>query len=166
MEQKQKRVVVKIGDIFCAEINGLYKVYFQYIMDDLSQLNSPIIRVFKTKYDISLQPTIDIIISDEIDFYAHVVVSWGVKMGLWYKVGKCKYEEQVELIFRSAKDFAYVNSGVSEQWVIWKPNCQRVFVGKLPEEYYSSETGYVHPPNEIITRISTGSYSYPEPRYK
>lgn len=42
-----KRIVTKIGNIFGAEIDGKYanidgkyKVYFQYIANDISQLNS------------------------------------------------------------------------------------------------------------------------------
>ena len=43
---KPKRVMTRIGDIFCIELKE-YKVYFQYIAVDTSQLNSITIRVFE-----------------------------------------------------------------------------------------------------------------------
>lgn len=45
-----KRIVTKIGDVFCAEIDNRIKRYFQYIVNDMEQLNSSVIRVFKTHY--------------------------------------------------------------------------------------------------------------------
>lgn len=47
-----RRIVTKIGAVFCAVIEGRYKMYFQYICSDRSALNSSMIRVFKTKYDL------------------------------------------------------------------------------------------------------------------
>lgn len=38
-----KRIVTKIGDVFCIEIDGKYKCFFQYIANDLEQLNSSVI---------------------------------------------------------------------------------------------------------------------------
>lgn len=42
-----KRIVTKIGDVFCAEIDNRIKRYFQYIVNDMEQLNSSVIRVLK-----------------------------------------------------------------------------------------------------------------------
>lgn len=77
MEVK-KRVYTKIGDVYCAEIDDSFKMYFQYIMDDTSQLTSPVVRVFKTKYPLYYDPVLEDIIRDEIVFYAHVVIRWGL----------------------------------------------------------------------------------------
>ena len=38
MEQKKKRVVTKIGNIFCVEIDNKQKSYFQYVANDLTVL--------------------------------------------------------------------------------------------------------------------------------
>ena len=43
-----KRIVTKMGDIFCVEIDNGYKRFFQYIINDIEALNSSVIRVFKT----------------------------------------------------------------------------------------------------------------------
>ena len=45
-----KRIVTKIGDVFCAEIEGQCKRFFQYFAIDSTQLNSSVIRVFKQHY--------------------------------------------------------------------------------------------------------------------
>ena len=84
-----KRIVTKIGNIFCAEIDGQYKCYFQYIANDLTVLNSSVIRVFKRHYPISYVPNLEEIVRDEVLFYAHTVLSVGIRLGYWEKVGKC-----------------------------------------------------------------------------
>ena len=53
-----KRVITKIGDVFMAIIDDTYKVYFQYITNDLEQLNSDVIRVFKKRYSKDEQPSL------------------------------------------------------------------------------------------------------------
>ena len=60
-----KRVITKIGDVFVALIDNTYKVYFQYIVNDLSLLNSDVIRVFKKKYLKDEQPTLQEIIKKQ-----------------------------------------------------------------------------------------------------
>ena len=54
-----KRVVTKIGHIFCIEIDGEYKLFFQYVANDYSYLNSSVIRVFKNKYPMDYKPNMD-----------------------------------------------------------------------------------------------------------
>ena len=85
-----KRIVTRIGDIFCTEIDGEYKCYFQYIEKDLSQLNSSVIRAFKRRYPIDATPIIEEIVNDDILFYAHTVLRAGIDYNAWYKVGKYK----------------------------------------------------------------------------
>lgn len=83
-----KRIVTRIGNIFCAEIDGKYKVYFQYIANDTEALNSSVIRGFKRKYPLDYKPNIDEIVKDEVVFYLHTVLREGIENGIWYKVGK------------------------------------------------------------------------------
>lgn len=42
-----KRVLTKIGDVFEVKIDETSKKYFQYIANDMTQLNSDVIRGFK-----------------------------------------------------------------------------------------------------------------------
>ena len=85
-----KRIVTKIGDVFCVEIGNEYKCFFQYIEKDLEQLNSSVIRAFKTRYPMDYKPVIEDIVKDEILFYKHTILRVGIEDGAWYKVGKSK----------------------------------------------------------------------------
>lgn len=167
MEQKPKRVVVKIGDIFCAKIDEEYKVYFQYVCDDLSQLNSRVIRVFSKKYDIDETPKLEDVVQTEIAFYAHVVIKWGIQNGLWSKVGNVKFTDTVDVLFRCSNDFgAKPPVEISYSWRIWRVNEPFNEIGVLSKEYQNAELGPIWPPYEIINRIRTGKYSFPYPRYE
>ena len=42
-----KRIYIKKGDVFCINIDNKEKVFFQFIITDITQLNSCVIRVFK-----------------------------------------------------------------------------------------------------------------------
>ena len=83
-----KRIVTKIGDVFCVEVDGRYKQFFQYIANDLTCLNSSTIRVFQKEYPMEYKPVVDDIVKDEVMFYAHTVLRFGIQEGVWYKVGK------------------------------------------------------------------------------
>ena len=48
---------------------------------DLTQLNSDVIRVFKTSYSEDNNCNLSEIINDEVDFYAHCVTKWGIQLG-------------------------------------------------------------------------------------
>ena len=83
-----KRIVTKIGDVFCSEIDGQCKRFFQYFAIDSTMLNSSVIRVFKQHYPMDYIPDISEIIVGEVEFYAHTVLRRGIADGIWYKVGK------------------------------------------------------------------------------
>ena len=87
---KKKRVVTRIGNVFCAEINNEHKRFFQYVANDIEQLNSSVIRVFKNKYPIDYNPNVEDIVKDKIDFYAHTILKFGIEFNAWYKVGTSK----------------------------------------------------------------------------
>lgn len=63
-------------------------MYFQYIGNDLSQLNSSMIRVFKTKYNLQDTPSLEEVVKDEVMFYAHTVLRAGIENGSWEKAKK------------------------------------------------------------------------------
>jgi hypothetical protein len=44
-----KRIVIKFGDIFVIKFDE-YQKYFQYIANDMTMLNSRVIRTFKKNY--------------------------------------------------------------------------------------------------------------------
>jgi len=50
------RTNTKLGDIFSVNVTENTKKYFQYIANDLTQLNSDVIRAFKKEYSINDKP--------------------------------------------------------------------------------------------------------------
>ncbi len=169
MKEKRKRIVTKIGDVFCAEVDGEFKAYFQYVANDLTQLNSSVIRVFKTHYPIDHKPVIEDIVKDEVQFYAHTILKFGIMYGAWYKIGKSKDIDETslnEVVFGCAQDtkpikengfFKVLDVNPLENWYIWKINQQHISVGKLPSKYHSIlELGSVMPFPSIICRIKYG----------
>jgi hypothetical protein len=153
-----KRVVTKVGDVFCANIDGKHKRYLQYIVSDLTQLNSDVVRVFKEKYPIDAEPKLDEVVKGEVDFYVHCVVSGGVKRGLWEKVGKCADVGDIEnIIF---KDKGEYNREEQDDWYIWKINQDfiPVSIDNLKRIYKNSYFGIVLTPETIYHKLKFGIY--------
>ena len=81
------RASTKIGDVFSVGIDNNSKKYFQYVANDLTQLNSDVIRAFKKVYPINAKHELSEIVSGEVEFFAHCVTKLGLKMKFWEKVG-------------------------------------------------------------------------------
>ena len=76
--EKPKRIVTKIGNVFCVQISPQEKKYFQYIANDRLQLNSSVIRVFERAYPVDQEPKLTDVVQGEVEFYAHTVLGWGI----------------------------------------------------------------------------------------
>jgi hypothetical protein len=164
-----KRIVSKIGDIYRATMPDATQKYFQYIANDMTMLNSNVIRVFKKKYPIDFKADLNEIVNDGVDFYTHVVIKWGVQMNLWEKIGKIKEVGKVQPLFRRSDDYG-IKVGekmteISERWQVWKINETMKFVGKLEGENQKAEVGGVEPPDAVLERIWTGKLNMMYPGY-
>ena len=164
-----KRIVQKIGDVYCVPMNNSEKKYFQYIADDMTMLNSRVIRAFKKAYPTDCNPELFEIINDEIDFYAHVVIKLGRGMNLWEKIGNTRDLGSVQPLFRVCDD-DFIKVGeqmkeISEKWRIWRVNELMKFVGKLEGEDQKAEIGLVMDPLSIVERMQTGIYNMAYPGY-
>ncbi len=166
-----KRIVTRIGNVFCVEIDNEFKSYFQYVISDLSYLNSSVIRVFKTRYPIDSKPKIDQIVRDEVAFYAHTVLRAGIHFGAWYKVGTSSEigaEALKEVIFAEMHDhdiyppFDQTPKNPLTNWYIWHINDEKLYnIGVLPHELYNTvQEGGVFPYIEIISRIKYRYFKY------
>lgn len=161
MEEKKARVVTKIGDIFCVEIDDKYKTFFQYICNDSSQLSSPVVRVFKRFYSLNSMPSIDEIVNDEVSFYVHTFIRVGMHLGIWYKVGKCKDVGDTSNIF--FKIYSDVNFGLTGQtksynWSVWRINCKWEFLGEMKDEFRDYNMGFIYSYQNIVEKIKTGKF--------
>ncbi len=160
-----KRVITRIGDIFSVKINNQYKKYFQYIANDLTQLNSDVIRSFESQFLLDSEPEFSEITSGNIEFYAHCVVSLGVKLGCWEKVGHTNEVGDLDILFRDSNDYGTSDVEISRDWYIWEINKRTKQVGVLKEKYQTLDIGSVVNPYDIVERMQTGSYSFVYPGY-
>jgi hypothetical protein len=161
-----KRIVTKIGDIFCAKLDDSSKKYFQYIANDMTMLNSSVIRVFKKTYNINDNPKLEDIVNDPIDFYVHVVLRWGIDMGLWEKIGKNNYTSEINVLFRDSDDCGDPSIKISSNWKVWKINQPFQYVGRLKGKYKEAEIGLVVSPINIVDRMKTGEYHFVYPDFE
>ena len=102
-----KRVkATKIGDVFEVKISDTEKKYMQYIASDLTCLNSDVVRGFLKTYDIADKPSLDEIVSDDVDFYAHCDSRAGIKMEYWTLYGNNQDVGNVRNVtFRGTNEF-------------------------------------------------------------
>lgn len=158
----------KIGDVFSVKISEQHKKYFQYISNDLIQLNSDVIRAFKKVYLIKEMPDVSEIIKDEVEFYAHCATIFGIKFKLWEKVGNISEVGKVDsILFRDTNDYGYKIGQepikVSNNWHVWRITDKDFRkVGKLEGENKDAEIGLVMNPREIVHRMKTGTYEMME----
>ncbi|MDE6695785.1 MAG: immunity 26/phosphotriesterase HocA family protein [Muribaculaceae bacterium] len=169
-----KRIVTKIGDVFCVEVDKKYKRFFQYFCNDLTYMNSSVIRVFKKRYPMDYNPNIEEIVSDEVDFYSHTIIRDGIEWDSWYKVGKHMghLEEEIDKpIFGMCFHIGCINGEYIEidpdsNWNIRKINQESIKIGVLPESLRDIvQPGGVFPYIEIRDRIKYGYYRYTSPMY-
>lgn len=155
------RANTKIGDVFSAKIDDNNKKYFQYIVSDLTQLNSDVIRAFKKVYPINANPDLSEIINGEVEFYAHCVTKLGIKMGYWEKVGNVSDVGKTDhILFRDSGDYGNLQIKISQDWWVWKINEEQRRVGKLVGENQKAEIGLVINPESIVYRMRTGEYDF------
>lgn len=158
------RANTKIGDVFSVKIDNSKK-YFQYIVSDLTQLNSDVIRAFKKVYPINANPDLSEVVSGEVEFYAHCVTKLGLKMGYWESVGNISNVGNFDnVLFRSSGDNPQTR--VSQNWWVWKINEEQKPVGKLVGENRKAEIGSVIPPDSIVHRMQTGKYDFVYPEFE
>ncbi|WP_100075194.1 hypothetical protein [Chryseobacterium camelliae] len=166
-----KRVKTEIGDMFSVTLDNGKKKYFQYIANDLTQLNSDVIRSFKREYPSDEIPDFAEVTAGEIDFHAHTMINIGVKQALFTQEGKSTVYPAIDnILFRDTNDYGKKVGEepikVSENWYVWKINDKDFTkVGKLVGENTNAEVGIVIPPFAIVERIKIGKYNFVYPDF-
>jgi len=167
-----KRVITKVGDIFFVELDTGNKKYFQYVANDLTQLNSDVIRVFKKEYPLKEHINYSELLSGEIDFHAHTMINIGVKLNFFYQEGKHDVFPDIrDIIFKDTNDYGHKAGEepvkISNNWYIWRINDEKfTWVGKLKRENRKAEIGIVIPPYAIAERIKTGKFNFVYPDFE
>lgn len=140
--------------------------FFQYLMLDPAQLNSEVIRVFSFEGSKGDEIELAEIASSGIVFHAHVVIKWGIEMGLWKYIGNIQIEPTfTRPFFRMCGDMPPPGPspflGKSYNWYVWQAG-QRPedwkHIGELTKEYELIDKGSVFSPIGIVYRMATGEY--------
>lgn len=160
------RIIVKKGDVFSVHIDEKHKKYFQYVMDDETQLSSNIIRVYKERYLNNETPELINITEGEIDFYAHCILKLGIQLGCWEKEGNVADIGSIDVVFRDTSDYGRKEGEapilVSSKWYVWRPNDPDFTrVGMLTGENRNAEIGLIINPHSIVYRMKNGNYDMP-----
>lgn len=164
-----KRVYTKIGDVFEVPIDAETKKYFQYIANDISQLNSDVIRAFPRTYSAEETSVVEDVVSEGVEFHAHCIVPLGVKLGLWRKVGRTSDVGPLDALFRCTNDSGCKPGEqvlVSHRWYVWRINEEFRRVGELKGENRNAEIGVVVNPYDIVHRMKNGGYDFFYPGFE
>jgi hypothetical protein len=158
------RTRIRKGDLFAVPLEVNAKKYFQYVADDLTQLNSAVIRAFRTAYPIDVEPSLVEVAKDQAAFQAHLAITRGLKLKLWQKVGHASCPARIDLLFRDTNDFG---NGVetSDNWFIWRIGEAFQHVGALEGDHRKAEIGIVVTPKDIVDRMRTGKYNFVYPGF-
>lgn len=165
-----KRFRINTGSVFAATLGNGKKKFFQFVCLDITQLNSEVIRVFETEYSAEEVPDLESIVNGKVEFYAHVMIRYGAKLGLWEKVGNASAPDRVPVWFRGTPDYGRKLGEppvqVSGKWWVWKVGEPRIFVGRITGEHRLAEIGLVVTPCEVLARMETGAYTFEYPAFE
>lgn len=155
----------KIGDVFEVPLQDGKKGYFQYFANDPSQLNSSVIRAFAARYDVSENVQLEQIVNNQVDFHAHVVLRWGIELGLWKKIGNSKTLGTIVPLFRDTEDYGK-KVAISSEWYVWHIGEKFQDVGKLEGENRKADIGVIIAPHNIVDRMQTGEFHFVYPKFE
>ena len=151
-----KRVkATKVGDVFEVKISDREKRYMQYVVSDLTQLNSDVLRIFKHVYQINETPTLEKIVKDDIDYYTHGDSKFGIKMEAWTLYGNISdVGDYSNVWFKGKRDYTDVKN--SNDWYVWKIGGDHISVNFEKTKELKAHLGLVNPYKSILYRIKTG----------
>lgn len=162
----KRKKTTKVGDIFAVKMDEHHQRFFQYIVNDTTQLSSCVIRVFKKSYPLEAPIDWNEVVHGEVDFYAHTILCVGIHYNLWELVANVpEVGDYSHVWFRDSRDYGTPEIEVSQRWYIWHVNQKFHYVGKLPKEYHEAEIGVVINAWAIVERMKTGKYSFKYPGF-
>ena len=145
----------KIGDVFEVKISDTEKKYMQYIVSDLTQLNSDVLRIFKHVYQINETPTLEEIVKDDVDYYTHGDSRFGGKMNAWTLYGNINdVGDYSNVWFKSKRD--YTNEKNEDDWHVWKIGGEQNHADLRKTKELKAYLGLVNPYTSILYRLKTG----------
>lgn len=164
MANSFKGFKLKLGDVFCVSVDAATKGYFQYVADDVSQMSSHVVKVFGERYPITTEPPLTSVVQGSAAFFAHVIIQFGLRSGLWSRVGNAPYAPPTDVLFRDSGDDGNPKVQVSSDWWIWRVGKPARRVGVLKGDDRKAYVGSVVPPDSLVHRMRTGVYDFVYPQ--
>ncbi len=156
---------IKIGDVFCMEIDNSFKCYFQLIDIDKTQSHTPVINIFKTQYPIDSTPCIESIVRDEVLCSVHTIVYDKYLTFPWYKIGNVGFissnGDERKLFIDDELPNEEIPSTVGSveygYWWIWEINEKPIKQFPVPYDLIDRlENGAILYPEQIVDRMRFG----------
>jgi hypothetical protein len=145
----------KVGDVFEVPISPTEKRYMQYVVSDLTQLNSDVLRIFKRVYPIDEKPDIEQIVNGEVDYYTHGDSRYGVRMDAWTLYGNTNNVGNYSNVwFKCKRD--YTDKKRNDDWYVWKIGGDHIWMDIKEIKKLGAHLGLVNPYMSILHRIKTG----------
>lgn len=161
----KRKKTTKVGDIFAVKIDDNHQRFFQYIVSDITMLNSSVIRVFKKEYLITDTINWNEVVKGEVDFYAHTILRVGLDYNLWELAANVpEIGDYSHVWFRDSSDYGN-KIEISQNWYVWRINQNFIDVGRLPKKFHNAEIGVVVSAWNVVERIKTGKYSFKYPGF-
>lgn len=156
---------IRLGDLFRVRVDQSTDGYFQYVVDDVTQLSSQVVRVFaKTATDPGASDP-ESVAAGDVAFHAHVMLRDGLKRGFWEFVGHADPPALDGILFRDSGDYGRPEVKISRDWYVCRPNQEQHRVGALEPPLQVAEIGVVIPPESLIHRIRHGKYDFVYPDF-
>lgn len=152
----------KVGDLFSVTY-GESEKYFQYLGDDSTQLNSNVIRAFVGKFSIGQIVSLQELENSGVDFFAHVMLKLGEKIGCWTRRGNAAAPSFNEIVFRDTNDYGNPEIKISNDWWVWTANKPSKHIGRLTSQFIDSHIGIVISPDQIVKRMESGRFQFVYP---
>ena len=150
----------KVGDIFEFVINSDEKRYLQYIISDMSQLNSDVVRVFKRKYPLTEKPSLQIILEDDILCYFHCDSKAGIIKNKWSLYGNDPNVGVIKnVFFRTPLNPKNMHDPTTVGWIVWPINGEKKYIELLNNEQKLYGLGYIFPVDLVHQLIVEGNAS-------
>jgi hypothetical protein len=153
----------KIGDVFRLIQSDGQARYFQYVANDLAQLNSDVIRVFEERYAADCDIDIADVVKGRVSHYTHCIPRLGLKLGYWTFVGNTSAVGPPSATFRISGDDGNPQVTFSEDWWVWTLGGEMRRIGRLTDEFREAVIGVVLPPDCVAHRIeyNEDKFKYP-----
>ncbi len=157
-----KRIVLKAGDVFRVKISRDDYCFMQYLMIDPNCLGGDLVRVFWKRYREQDRPSVDEIVSGQVDFYTHVFLKNGIREECFVKYGRSdNLGDLRKVYFANYAVYHYFSDKPSwHVYTVYSDDRNNVRHKELPSAAIDACEGSLGPPSGLVRKIVAGIKGY------